>query len=96
MRFSTGLLAFAACVGIMTGGILWAASGGIADVPKISTDQLKSMLGNPDIAVIDVRSAHDWNGATTKIKGAVREDASQVAQWAAKYQKDKTIVLYCA
>jgi hypothetical protein len=96
MRVLSGVLAFAVCVGIMTGSALYAAARGVADVPTISTGQLQAMLGNPDIVIIDVRSAHDWDGTTTKIKGAVREEAAQVAQWAAKYSKDKTIVLYCA
>ena len=96
MKVLKGFLLLAVCIGFVTGGLLWAAGGGVADVPKISTSQLRTMLGNTDVVIIDVRATHDWEGDTTKIKGAVREEPAQVAQWAAKYAKDKTIILYCA
>jgi len=47
------------------------------------------------MAIIDVRSAHDWVDSDTMIQGAVREDPKQTASWMNKYPKDKTIVLYC-
>ena len=66
------------------------------DVPRMSIDDLKGQLTNSDVVILDVRSTHDWDGATTLIKGAVREDPTKPAQWIGKYPKDKTIVLYCA
>ena len=66
-----------------------------ADVPRISIQQLKAKLGNPEVAVIDVRSTHDWEESDVMIKGAIREDSRQFSSWIKKYPKDKTIVLYC-
>jgi rhodanese-related sulfurtransferase len=66
------------------------------DVPRMTVDELKALLGNPDVVIIDVRIDRDWNGSTEKIKGAVREDPRDVNSWAKKYSKEKTLVLYCA
>lgn len=71
-------------------------TGGHKDVPRMSIDELKSRLADPSLALIDVRAAKDWSGSSLKIKGAVREDPEKVSAWAAKYPKDKTLVLYCA
>ena len=64
--------------------------------PRMSVEELKSRLDDPALAVIDVRQPRDWDESSIKIKGAVREDPANVAAWASKYPKDKTIVLYCA
>jgi len=67
-----------------------------ADVPRMTKDELKAILGNPDLVIIDVRAKKDWTDGDSKIKGAIREDPESVKSWAEKYSKDKTIVLYCA
>ncbi len=66
-----------------------------ADVPKITAEELRAMLGKPDLIIIDVRIERDWKSSALKIKGAVWEDFMDVDNWAQKYPKDKTIVLYC-
>jgi hypothetical protein len=67
-----------------------------ADVPRMTTDELKAMLGNADLVILDVRAKKDWKDSDTKIQGAIREDPDSVKSWAGKYSKDKTFVLYCA
>ena len=67
-----------------------------ADTPRMSKEELRSRLGDKDIVIIDVRQAYDWEMSNSKIRGAVREDPQDVASWAKKYSKEKTIVLYCA
>jgi hypothetical protein len=62
----------------------------------ITKEELKPLLGRPDVVVIDMRFGHDWNDATLKIKGAVREDPMKPGQWLDKYPKDKMIIFYCA
>lgn len=66
------------------------------EVPKMTKEELKAMLGKPDLIIIDVRTGSDWLGSDLKIKGAIREDPEDVGSWAKKYSKDKTLVLYCA
>jgi rhodanese-related sulfurtransferase len=67
-----------------------------ADVPRMTKDELKAMLDNPDLVILDVRSKKDWKDSDTKIQGAIREDPGSIKSWAGKYTKDKTLVLYCA
>ncbi len=66
------------------------------DAPRMAKDELRSMLGSPDLLIIDVRYGKDWTESDLKIKGAIREDPEAVDSWASKYSKDKTLVLYCA
>jgi rhodanese-related sulfurtransferase len=63
---------------------------------RMSKDELKAMLGSPDLILLDVRYGKDWTDSDSKIKGAVREDPKLFESWSNKYPKDKTIVLYCA
>ncbi len=65
-------------------------------VPRLSIDDLKSRLADPSLVIVDVRAAGDWNASSIKIKGAFREVYADAENWAAKYDKDKTVVLYCA
>ncbi len=67
-----------------------------ADAPRMSTDELKALLGNPDLILLDVRSGIDWNDSDLKIQGAIREEPGQINSWSNKYSKEKIIVLYCA
>ena len=66
------------------------------DVPRITKEELKGMLGDPNLVVIDVRANVDWVGSNLKIKGAVREDPRKVNSWMDKYPKDKALVFYCS
>jgi predicted sulfurtransferase len=67
------------------------------EVPRISKEDLKAMLGKPDVIILDVRLQEQWEVADQKIPGAVHENPAQdVTAWMNKYPKDKTIVLYCA
>jgi len=68
-----------------------------ADESHVMTkEQVRSMLGKPDVIIIDVRTNYDWDNSKTKIPGAVREEGMKFGSWMNKYPKDKTIVLYCA
>lgn len=77
-------------------GVVWSTWAVSEDAPRMTKDELKAMLGNPDLTIIDVRYGKDWTGSDMKITGAVREEPGEVKSWAAKYPKDKPIVLYCA
>lgn len=103
MRF---LMLLALVSGLLQGGHLHClASNGqvpkirevpkITQVSKITKEELKPMLGNPDVIIIDVRLDTDWEKSDSKIKGSVREDPEgDVQAWAEKYPKNKTIVFY--
>jgi predicted sulfurtransferase len=67
-----------------------------AGVPKMTIEELKTNLDDPDVVIVDVRVGKDWKGNEFKIKGAVRENPSEFNSWVEKYPKGKTLVLYCA
>jgi hypothetical protein len=71
-------------------------AGSSKDVPRVEKDTLKGWLGDPNVLLIDVRAAKDWQGSDKKIKGAVRQDPEKTKTWAAGVPKEKRIVLYCA
>lgn len=75
--------------------VLSAQMSGPADVPRMTIEQLRMQLDNPDFVIIDVRSTKDWENSSIRIKGSVREDGKNFDSWAKKYPKGKIIVLYC-
>jgi rhodanese-related sulfurtransferase len=63
----------------------------------MTKEDLKPLLGNPDVIIVDVRVEDEWKEAKSKIQGAVREDSEKdINTWANKYPKDKTLVFYCS
>ena len=66
------------------------------EVPRMTKEELKPLLDNPDVVILDVRRSKDWKGSERKITGAIRENPKDFKSWAHKYPKDKTLVLYCA
>jgi len=66
------------------------------DVARMSVEELKQQLENPNLMIIDVRTADDWNSSTMKIKGSIREDPSEATTWMAKVPPRKILVFYCA
>jgi hypothetical protein len=89
-RFLTAMIVIFLGVG------LFVKSAMSADAPRMTKDELKALLGNPDLVILDVRTSSDWTASDLKIKGAVREEPNDVESWAPKYSKDKILVLYCA
>ena len=79
--------------------LLWVFTAGAVasdDVPRMSTQELKGLLGSGDVIILDVRTSRDIESSTSTIKGAIREDPQAFDTWADKYPKDKTLVLFCA
>jgi rhodanese-related sulfurtransferase len=66
------------------------------EAPRISKEDVKARLGAKDTSIIDVRTISDWKESGLKVKGAVREDPTEVEKWASRYPKDRTLILYCA
>jgi rhodanese-related sulfurtransferase len=72
------------------------ACASAADVPRITKEELKSMLGDPNVVILDVMREEDWKLSERKIKGAVHESPEEWESWAGRYPTDKTFVLYCS
>ena len=66
------------------------------NAPRISKEELKSMLGNKEVIIVDVRTGRDWKASEYKIKGAVRVDPKEVESWASTTSENQTFVFYCA
>jgi hypothetical protein len=64
------------------------------DVSKITKAELTSMMGSPDVIILDVRPEQQWKSSELKIRGAVYENPNKVGSWAENYPKDKTLILY--
>jgi hypothetical protein len=65
-----------------------------SEVTKISKEELKSMLGNSDIIILDVDREGNWEDRDRKILGAVRENPKEIESWMTKYPKNKPLILY--
>ena len=65
-------------------------------VAKMTKEELKTALDDPNVVIVDVRLGKDWKASESKIKGAIRVDAAQVLSLVDHYPKDKTLVFYCA
>ena len=66
------------------------------EIPRISTEELKSILGTPDLILLDSRIVKEWRKSDRKIVGAIRVDPHDVSSWAGDYSKDQKIVVYCS
>ena len=64
------------------------------DAPRITKEQLKGMLGNSNVIILDVRTTENWQASDFKIKGAKRELPTKFYAWSDKYPDDKILVLY--
>jgi rhodanese-related sulfurtransferase len=78
---------------LLAGAIAYPAA---ADVPLITKEELKPLVDDPNIIILDVRRGKDWSSSEFKIKGAVHADPNDYKNWAGVYPKEKKIVLYCA
>ena len=65
-----------------------------ASKPKVTKEELKSLLDQGNVVVVDVRTSRDWGESDYKIKGAVRVTFRDVESWASNYSKDTTIIFY--
>ena len=74
-----------------------------ATVPKLRPNQVREMIGRPDVVLVDVRDAPEVQ-QTGRIRGALHIQRGMIefrADPSTPYhnpalQKDRTIVLYCA
>ncbi len=93
MKRILGALIVVALAGIFTWQAPVIAAGG-DDVPRMAKEELKTLLGSPEVVILDVRLG--GGNAPRRITGSVFEDPEKVSDWAPKYPKDKKIVLYCS
>ena len=66
------------------------------EIPLMTKEELKPIINNADVVIIDVRTGRDWSSSEFKIQGAIRVDKQNLSEVAGSYPKDKKLVLYCA
>lgn len=74
-----------------TAGVTWSA-----DAPRMTKEELKARLGDPELLILDLRRGGDWTDSEHKIQGAIRQEDKPYLAWAIQYPKAQTLVLYCA
>ncbi|MDZ7761467.1 MAG: rhodanese-like domain-containing protein [Desulfovermiculus sp.] len=65
-------------------------------VPRMSIHQLKDIMGKKDLVILDTRLFNQWKASQKKIPGAEHHSSFEASEWAEEYDKESTIVLYCA
>jgi rhodanese-related sulfurtransferase len=86
------------CLAIIAAFLILAPSSVVfgEKVTLITKEELKPIMGNADVAIIDVRRGRDWTSSEFKIKGAVYGDPRKITEWNKQFSKDTKLVLYCA
>lgn len=86
------------CLAIVAAFLILAPSSVVfgKEIPLITKEELKPIMDNSDVAIIDVRKGRDWTSSEFKIKGAVYGDPKKIAEWNQQFTKDTKLVLYCA
>ncbi len=93
----SGKTAWTAAVALFAAAWIFCAPGYAADeAPRIAKEEVKALLNDPNVAILDARIRPDWKKSDKKIKGAVRVDPLDVGAWVGTYPKDKKIIVYCA
>ena len=60
----------------------------------IEKEVLRDMLAQPDVMVIDVRTAKDWKNSDLMIQGAVRRSPEEFKYWAGALDRENQLVFY--
>ena len=66
------------------------------NVPRMTMDELRSMLGKPGVEILDVRVGPQIGRDAWKIYSAKRLEAKRVEDWAKEFDPSDTIVIYCS
>lgn len=86
------------CLAIAVALLILAPSSVVSGkkVPLMTKEELRPIMDDADVAIIDVRKGRDWTSSEFKIKGAIYGDPKKITEWNTKFTKDTKLVLYCA
>jgi len=62
----------------------------------INTNDLKPLVEEKSITVLDVRRQNDFDADTVKLPGAQWKNPEQMTEWSKGLSRDKEVVIYCA
>ncbi len=83
-------------VGVMSVFTCAAFARAAGEAPRIAREEVRPLIGDPGVIILDARTSWAWEGSDKKIKGAVRVDPANVDSWAGSLPKGKMIVVYCS
>ncbi len=86
----------ASCVATQTARQMDIESVDADGVPRIAVQELKEVLGSPEVVLIDTRADQQWKVSSEKIPGAVHHSSFEADEWSRAYNTNATMVLYCA
>ena len=67
----------------------------VEQVPRLTKEVVKDMLGKPDVVIVDIRYIRQYEQSDKKLPGAVFVQPENFDEFVKNYpQKDKTYVLY--
>jgi len=67
----------------------------VEQVPRLTKEQVRGMLGKPDVVIIDGRYIKQYEQSDKKIPGAVFVNTENLEEFVKNYpQKDRTYILY--
>ena len=74
----------------------WSAPpSSVEQVPRLTKDAVKEMLGKPDVVIVDIRYIKQYEESDKKIPGAVFVQPESFDDFVKKHpKKDATYVLY--
>jgi hypothetical protein len=95
MRTSTLRMIFGVLLVLALFGILRPATVAAGeDVPRITKEEAKALLGAQNVVFIDARTDAAWGGSDRKIKGAVRLDRYDPDALLGGYARDTKFIVY--
>lgn len=63
---------------------------------RVTVDELKERIAREEeLAFVDTRNEKAWAEAETKLPGAIRVPADEVAEHLDQIPKDRTVIAYC-
>ncbi len=83
-------------VAVMSTTTFAAAARAAEEARRITREEVRPLIGDPGVIILDARTSWAWEGSDRKIKGAVRVDPANVDSWAGSLPKGKMIVVYCS
>ena len=66
------------------------------EVTRVTAEEIKERMARGEqFTFVDTRNPQAWGAAETKLPGAVRVPADEVAQHLSEIPRDRAIITYC-
>ena len=76
------------------GRLLTEAPASVEQVPRLTKEAVREMIGKPDVVLVDVRYIKQYEQSGEKIPGAVFVQPENFDEFVKNHPKEKTYVLY--